>query len=344
MTGMDDRRGVLCIGTAVVDVSKIVNTYPPRDHLAFIESISMSTGGPAMNMAVDLRQLGADFPIELICAIGEDEHGAYILSECARLGVSTDRVYRITGMDTSFTDVMVERDGGRRTFFHHIGANAALLPRAETLHASNARILHLGAPGIQPALDEFIDGRSGWINLLEAAQSLGLHTNMEMVSLDPARQRELTGPCLPYVNSVIVNELEAGALTGIDDEVATADGPVDWSAIERMALGIIEQGCRSFAAVHTPAGAVAADASGRVWRQGSVRLPPDQVRGTTGAGDAFAAGVLFGVHAGWSLERCLELGAASAAACVMSTHTSAGIRPAIACLETARAFGFRETT
>jgi hypothetical protein len=38
---------------------------------------------------------------------------------------------------------------------------------------------------------------------------------------------EVALPCLPYVDTIVINELEAGALTGIDASVPTADGPVD---------------------------------------------------------------------------------------------------------------------
>ena len=51
------RAGVLCAGTILVDVGKVIDASPALDHLATIERISLSTGGPALNMAVDLRLL-----------------------------------------------------------------------------------------------------------------------------------------------------------------------------------------------------------------------------------------------------------------------------------------------
>jgi sugar/nucleoside kinase (ribokinase family) len=95
--------------------------------------------------------------------------------------------------------------------------------------------------------------------------------------------------------------------------------------------------------VHVPGGAVAAAPGGRTWRQGSVRLPREQVRSTTGAGDAFAAGVILGLHEGWPAERCLRLAVASAAACVRSPDTSDGIKPAGQCLAEADRAGYRQT-
>jgi len=334
--------GVLCAGTVLVDVAKVIDAYPALDHLATIEQVSLSTGGPGLNMAVDLRMLGAAFPIGVLGAVGDDEHAAFILAECGRLGIDTTGVRKLAGAVTSFTDGMIERDGGRRTFFHHSGANA--LFDASDAELGGARILHAGAPGIHPVMDRATPGGgNGWSALLRRAQAAGLHTNLEMVSLAPDRTAEVTRPCLPCLDSIVINELEAGALTGIEASVPTADGPVDWPAMEAMALGLIDQGVSALAVVHFPAGCAAAAPGGRTWRQGSVRLPREQVRSTTGAGDAFAAGVILGLHEGWPAERCLRLAVASAAACVRSPNTSDGIKPADQCLAEADQAGYRQT-
>jgi sugar/nucleoside kinase (ribokinase family) len=334
------RGGVLCAGTILVDVAKVIDAYPALDHLATIEQVSLSTGGPGLNMAVDLRMLGAAFPVGVLGAVGDDEHGAFILAECLRLGIDTAGVRTLDGAVTSFTDGMIERDGGRRTFFHHSGANA--LFDASTADLGRARILHAGAPGIHPVMDRPGDGGgNGWSALLQRAQAAGLHTNLEMVSLAPDRTAEVARPCLPGLDSIVINELEAGALTGIEAAAPTADEPADWPALEAMAFGLVEQGVSMLAVVHFPAGCVAAAPGGRTWRQGSVRLPREQVRSTTGAGDAFAAGVVLGLHEGWPVERCLRLAVASAAACVRSPNTSDGIKPADQCLADADLAGYR---
>ena len=293
-------------------------------------------------MAVDLRLLGAAFPIGVLGAVGDDEHGAFILAECARLGIDTAGVRTLTGAVTSFTDAMVERDGGRRTMFHHSGANA-LFDAVDRRPASpGARILHAGAPGIHPVMDSPA-ARRGQRLVGPAAAGAGRRPAHQHGTGQPGAGRiaEVALPCLPYLDSIVINELEAGALTGIDVPVPAADGPVDWPALEAMALGMIERGVSVLAVVHFPAGCVAAAPGGRTWRQGSVRLPREQVRSTTGAGDAFAAGVILGLHEGWPVERCLRLAVASAAACVRSPNTSDGIKRAEACLAEADRIGYR---
>jgi sugar/nucleoside kinase (ribokinase family) len=338
------RTGVLCAGSVIVDLAKVIDAYPAIDHLATIESVSMSTGGPGLNMAVDLRQLGAAFPVGLHGVVGDDQHGAFLLAECARLTIDTAGVSTAPDVATSFTDAMVERDGGRRTFFHHIGASALWDASTADLDALGARILHAGAPGLHRLMDApRPDGGNGWSALLRRAQSAGLHTNLELVDIPANRMAEVVLPCLPHLDSIVINELEAGALTGIEVAMNGADDPVDWPALEAIVARLIESGVSTLAVVHFPAGCIAGAPGGRVWRQGSVLLRREEVCNTVGAGDAFAAGVVLGLHERWPVERCLRLGVASAAACVRSPGTSDGIQRAEACLAEADRAGYRPT-
>lgn len=347
MTGPSqrERRGVLCAGTAVVDLSKVIDHYPPLDHIAIIEEFSVSTGGPGLNMAVDLTRLGATFPVAFAGVLGQDPHGDHVVQTCRDAGIDTSGIVRVPGADTSFTDAMVERRGGRRTFFHHVGANALLTADLVDVESSPARILHLGAPGLHPMLDApGPDGGNGWVRLLERAQAAGIRTNLELVSLDPARMAQVAAPCLPHLDTIVINDLEAAALTGSDLEAGAVDDPVPWAKLEELARGLIERGVARLAVVHFPAGCVAAAPGGGVWRQGSVRVPPEVVRSTTGAGDAFAAGVVHGLHEEWPVEESLRLGVAAAASCLRSPTTSEGLETAPEALASAARWGHRPTS
>lgn len=335
------RTGVLCAGSVLVDHSKIIDGYPEREHLASIEQVSSSTGGPALNMAVDLRMLGARWPVAVAGSLGDDENAAFVLHECSRLDIDVAGLRRVPDAVTSFTDAMVEAEGGRRTFFHYAGANALFDGADVAVESSRARVLHVGAPGIHTRMDsEQPGGSSGWCTLLRRARDCGMRTNMELVSIDPARVARSARPCLPLLDTIVINDFEASAVTGLPLPLpAAAARPAGWRRLQDMALDLVARGVSTLAVIHFDAGSVAAAPGGRTWRQGAVRVPRGQVRSTTGAGDAFAAGVLLGVHDGWPVERCLELGAACAAMCVRSPHTSAGIRPVAECLRDGRRDG-----
>lgn len=340
-----ERRGVLCAGTLLVDYGKVIDAYPARDGLAIIDDISTSTGGAALNLAMGLRRLGATFDVGVMGCVADDADGDHILEACARADIDTHKVRVQVGARTAFTDVMVERDGGQRTFFTHMGANALFLAGPSDLADLGARILHAGNLGVHPLMEASdLVGVNGWSRLLAAARAAGIHTNLELASLASERLEELAGPCLPHLDSVIVNEFEASALTSVEVSAPSADDPVDWVAMEELARGLIDRGVSKLAVVHFPAGSVAAAPGGRTWRQGSVRLDPARIRSTTGAGDAFAAGVIFGLHDGWSVPAGLRLGAAAAAACIQDPHTSNGILSASACLAMAGDVGCRSTS
>jgi sugar/nucleoside kinase (ribokinase family) len=339
------RRGVLCAGTLLVDYGKVIDSYPSRDGLAIIDAVSTSTGGAALNMAMGLRRLGATFDVGVMGCVADDADGDRILQACGRAGIDTQRVRVQVGARTAFTDVMVERQGGRRTFFTYMGANASFRAAPSDLADLDSRILHVGNLGVHPLMESpDRGGVSGWSQLLAAARAVGIHTNLELASLAPERLEELAGPCLPHLDSVVVNEIEASALTSADVSAPSADEPVDWGAMEALARGLIDRGVSNLAVVHFPAGSVAAAPGGHTWRQGSVRLAPTRIRSTTGAGDAFAAGVIFGLHEGWSVPASLHLGVAAAAACIQDPHTSNGILPVSACLAMAGEAGFRSTS
>lgn len=341
---VSDRAGVLCAGSVIVDFAKIVDRYPVREQLAVIEQISTSTGGPGLNMAVDLRMLGATWPVAIAGAVGADESGAFVLSECDRLSIDRSALRTVPGHATSFTDAMVEARGGRRTFFHHRGANDRFDGADIDVSASSARLLHVGSPGIHAAMDRPVgETGNGWSALLVRARAAGLRTNMELVGIEAARLRELSLPCLPHLDSLIINDVEAAAVTGRELAAASPDGAAaDWATMEATVLDLIGLGVAQVAVVHFPDGCVAADASGRTWRQTSVRVPEPEVRNTTGAGDAFAAGVLFGLHEEWTIERCLRLGVAAAAMSIRDASTSAGVLPVADCLAAAERYGHHD--
>lgn len=332
------RRGVLCGGSIMVDVNKAIDRWPEEDGIAFIEGETADSGGPGFNLAVDLARLGAPFPVEVVGVLGDDAHGALVREVCRAAGLGTAGLTTLPGHRTAHTDVMIVKEDGRRTFFHDPGANALLAPEHFDLARSGARILHLGAPGIHATMDRERPGGNGWAEVLSRARAAGLWTNLELVTLVPERQRALALPCLPHLDSLVINELEAGALAGIDTH---RDGAPDLDRAEAAALRLLALGVRELAVVHFPAGAVAAARGGRTFRQGSVRVPPPAVKSTSGAGDAFASGVVLGLHEGWPVERCLEAGVSVAAVSLGAFSTSGAIRPIEECLAYGRALGFR---
>ena len=339
------RTGVLSMGTMCVDYAKKIEHMPELESVVIIDEVSRSTGGPGLNLAFDIKQLDPELIVEAIGCLGQDANGQFIIDQSTKFDLKNERMQRSSGPVSGFADALTLNANGKRTFLFHVGSNCELDFDAIDIDLNKPKILHLGAPGVHHKMDKVdANGESGWVRVLKRAQSLGIHTNLEMIHLDAEREKELVLPCLPYLSSIIINESEAGALVDIHFKVEGADSEVDWKTMEVIAGKLISSGVSELAVVHTPAGAVAADSTGKTWRQGSVKVPFSQIKGTSGAGDAFAAGVVYGLHQSWPVQECLELGVATAAQNIQSDTTSEDVAAYQSTLSQSRSMGYRDTS
>jgi len=267
------RRGILSYDSVIADINVVVDRYPSEDGVAIVLDRSWSTGGPAYNAPTMLRWLDPGFPAEIQSLIGDDSNGAVVRRSLEQAGIENRRMRWTREAEQCHTEVMSSQASGRRTFFVRFGAAAMLGPEHLDLRDSDARLCHCGACGLHARLDagKGPDAAQGWVDVLSRAGMAGTHTNMEMVSLDAPVLRRLARPCLPLLDSVIVNEVEAEAVTGI---AARRDGKLDWGdAAAAACQALCALGVRQLAAVHFPEGGVAAAGRGGSWKQPSVRWP-----------------------------------------------------------------------
>ena len=92
---------------------------------------------------------------------------------------------------------------------------------------------------------------------------------------------------------------------------------------------------------HFPEGAVAGGRDGTWASLGSVAAPPGAIAGVNGAGDAFAAGMIYGLHEDWPIADCLKLAHGAAAASMRAVSTTEGVAPVAECLALAEKWGLR---
>jgi sugar/nucleoside kinase (ribokinase family) len=97
----------------------------------------------------------------------------------------------------------------------------------------------------------------------------------------------------------------------------------------------------SLLAVHFPKGAIAMNRNGEIVEHPSVNVPQTEVVGSNGAGDCFAAGMLFGHHEGWNLKQTVKLAHASSASSLRSASTTESVLPWKDCLALAEKWGWR---
>jgi sugar/nucleoside kinase (ribokinase family) len=340
---MSERRGVLSAGTWCVDFNKSIARWPEEDTSNEILAIDRQGGGSGFNMALDLKRLDPDFPVKAMGVVGDDDLGRFLVTECDAHCVERGELRALPGRATMSVDAFSVRGSGRRTHFYDQGVAAEMTPDHFDFSSTNARMLHLGLPGAHAEMDRFRgDEANGWVEVLRKARSAGLETNLELMTIPAARLAELGRPCLPHLDYLIVNDFEIGALAG--HATRRADGSTDAAAVARAIEAVLARGPMRWIVAHFLDGAVAGGRDGSRLALGSVALPASAIVGANGAGDAFAAGILYGLHEQWPIAECLQLGHACAAASMRAVSTTAGVGPVAECLKLAKQWGFRPLT
>lgn len=330
------RSGILAGGTWIRDHVKIVEAWPQQDTLVSILRQRSSNGGSPYNILIDLVHLGAKFPLRGIGLVGADDDGRAILRDCADHGIETGPLKTVNDATTSYTDVMTVHATGRRTFFHQRGANSLLNPSHFDFTDAPEKIFHLGYLLLLDGLDQLVEGRPAACDVLHRARAAGLITSLDCVSEDSHRFSKIVPPVLPFVDILFANDFETEKTTGV---VLRPDGVLSVDAVQRAGRKLIAAGVRDWAVIHFPEGVFASNSAGDGFWQPSLHVAPGDVAGAAGAGDALAAGVLYGLHENWTMADSLRLGVSAAAASLFDASCSEGVQPVAGCLALAARLG-----
>jgi sugar/nucleoside kinase (ribokinase family) len=334
------KNGILVGGNWIIDQVKVIDAFPEEEKLVNILTEYSSNGGSAYNVSKGLVKLKADFPLYGLGLVGDDERGTSIIKECQDMGIDATQIRKLLNGATSYTDVMTVKSTGKRTFFHQRGANAHLDIVHFDFSASAAKIFHLGYLLLLDKLDLIEpDGETRAAKILKDAKQNGLITSADIVSEKSDRFKDVIPSSLKYIDYLFINEFEAGMIAGIS--TVAEDGRLLLDKCYQAASAILKMGVNKWVILHFPSGTIAADYLGNTLFQPSIDLPGYKIEGSVGAGDAFAAGVLMGVHNDWQMKACLELGVCAAASSLFAATSSDGIVPAEECLLLSETYGFR---
>ena len=233
-----------------------------------------------------------------VTRMGDDPFADYLLAELRKAGVDTSRVKRVDGFNgVHFISLLPDGD---REFVYYRSGSAASTMTPDDLDAAyigSAGVLHLSA--ILQATSP--SARSTVIEAAKMARRLGVtvsyDTNLRLNLWPVEEARAALEDILPHVDIVFVSHpSETGSLLGVDSELAALELLLD------RGVGVAAVKCGADGSwVATP------DRVARV-----EAIAPAGVSDTTGAGDAFAAGVMLGIVRGWGPFEGARWGAASA--------------------------------
>lgn len=257
-------------------------------------SCSISAGGSAANTIVGLSRLGAK--TGFIGVVGEDSEGEYILQEFRREGVDTAGITQRKGKTGEIIGLVDKK--GERALYAYPGVNDFLIIKDSNLeYAKKAGFLHLSS---------FV-GESSYRSQKKLLKRLKNKISFSPGMLYAKKGLESLKAVIERSEVVFMNKKELKLLTGEGLKPGAAILLKMGADIAVVTLG--KEGCRIF--TH--------DLEGRVPGYPSTALD------TTGAGDAFAAGFLFGLLEGFELIQCGKLGNKLASLCISKMGARAGL-------------------
>jgi sugar/nucleoside kinase (ribokinase family) len=279
----------------LVDAKRSQKIYDETVHL----EKTIRSGGSAANTIHGLANLGVE--TGFIGKIGTDEMGKVFLDDMVSAGINAHLSQGNTATGRAIALISPDTE---RTFATYLGA-AVELDRHDLSSEffSQYNIFHIEGYIVQNH------------SLLEAALKMARANNMQ-ISLDLAsynvvdQNRDFLEEMLKkYVDIVFANEDEARSLTGKE--------PVE--ALDRLAgmceIAVVKVG-KEGSLIESSQFAVVSRQSSVVSRQSSVGgqrfkigvIPVNSID-TTGAGDLYASGFLYGIANGYSLDICGRIGA-----------------------------------
>jgi ribokinase len=279
---------VVVVGSYNVGLTVVAPALPAPGQTVLGHTFDMGPGGKGSNQAIGARRLGAD--VTLVVKLGRDPFAQAALELFDREGLLGPGILE-TGGHTGVGLIVVD-DDGRNMIAVAPGANGHLV----TGDLDRMPSLFEGASHLLCQLEcspELFAGAA------ERARAAGATT-----ILNPAPAVPLSRSVLALVDILTPNQTELAALSGV---AATDEREIEAAARSLQARGVGE-------VVVT------------LGERGVLRVMPDGIqsqparalsaRDTTGAGDAFNAGLVTGLSAGFSMTEAIELGVRAGAFCV----------------------------
>ncbi|MEM1563658.1 MAG: carbohydrate kinase family protein [Candidatus Bathyarchaeia archaeon] len=288
------------IGFGALNVDKLykVNKIAGPEEEGFIIGFEEACGGSAANTIVGLARLGCK--VGFIGKVADDREGRMLLEDFRREGVNTRGIIRAktgrSGTVMGFID-----ENGERALYVDPGVNDAIsFKEIDVKYACQAKFLHLTSfVGEKP-----FEAQKKLVEILPEDVK---------VSVDPGELYARKG--IKALNSILKrsfvfmpNSRELALLTGIKDYVEGAEK-------------LLELGVKIVAVKLGGRGCYVTDGK----EHHHIEAFNVRIVDTTGAGDAFCAGFLYGLLNNKSLKECAKLGNFVASRCIMKMGARAGL-------------------
>lgn len=315
-------KGITVAGSLIVDVYYLTDSYPDIGRLTYVREVTKGVGGSG-NLILDLAKLDSGLSVKVSALIGNDSNGAFakqILGRYENIDLSNIS----QSGETSMTLVIEPEDSRQRTFFYLPAASDVYDESYINWEALDADIFHLEYLLLMKQVDA-PDEKYGThaAKILREAKIRGMKTSIDVVSKDSCQTKEIVSAALRYTDYCTINEMEAESITGVS---LLDKGRLLENNIPKALDTLKDMGVSEWAVIHSPKCSWGMQCnSGDIVKVESLHLPKGYIKGTTGAGDAYCSGILYGAYMGKNMEEAMKLGTACAACSLSKVGGSDGL-------------------
>ena len=284
---------VVGLGLNATDTVLIVRDFPALGGKERVLSSSMHAGGQVATALVTCQRLG--LRTRYIGKVGDDEAGKIQLASLKREGVDVRYTRVVPDTPNQFGHILVDQATGERTVFWDRDARLTVTPEELTVGAiTTGRVLHLDGCDVEACLKA-----ARWARRARVPVVADLDTVYKEVE-----------SLFPYIDYLIASTKFLPTLTGQADP---------FRVLEYMATEY---------KMKVPGMTLGRDGA-LVYQGGRFHYSPGfvvETVDTTGAGDVFHGGFIYGLLAGWEIGRILDFANAMAALNCTALGARGGIK------------------
>jgi ribokinase len=263
-----------------VDYLGSLKVFPYENGKTELTALHIQCGGPASTALVTLSRLG--IATSFLGSLSDGPFGTKILKNLKKENIDVSNVKITPGYTSQFAFISVTKKSGKRTIFWHRGTVPHLTKSDINISQfPKARILHTDGLMIDASIEAARQARAlGWTVVMDAGTMReGSKELAKLVNILIASETFAT----PLVGSETSHEIALHALKELGPEqVVITRG-------QKGSIGLNEQG---------------------IFYQDAFQV---SVVDTTGAGDVYHGGYIYGLVQRWNMQECMRFASAAAA-------------------------------
>ena len=319
--------GIIGLGMWCVDTTYKINNLPDRGKLETISDTFQCVGGGPSNVLTDLNSLGFKHPMYAMGSVGSDSNALIIKKHCRENKIMTKYLIVSRQTTTSHTVCMFERQK-ERTFLYYPGANKLLDKKHFKINQLKIlpKILYVGYITLLGKLDKFDDDKKTRLSkVLKKAKNKNVITVLDLVSNKHPKYKNIIESSLPFTDYLLLNEIEAEML--FNKKIYGLNKKLNQKVLTKLISKVFKKGINKGIVIHSPTESLYFDRTIKIHTKSKI-MTKGKIINSVGAGDAFCAAFIFGIHENWHIKKTLKK-AHAAGTSMMKVNASSGNLPNI---------------